>query len=121
MLARAATEWLIMPCGRLRPGPYKILLIDVSRAHFYADAVRDVYFQLPDEVPRSQRPGACGKLEKTMYGIERWGEQYADTLNNAEFIRSTASPCHFHHPGKDICISVRGDDFVVVARQAGRD
>ena len=69
--------------GKFRPDPYKILLIDVSRAHFYADVVRDVYIQLPEEDPRSKEPGICGKLEKTMYGTldaaERWGEHYATT------------------------------------------
>ena len=39
--------------GRPRRDPYKILLVDVSRAHFYADVVRDVYIQLPEEDPRS--------------------------------------------------------------------
>ena len=43
-------------------------LVDVSRAHFYADSVRDVYVKLPDEDPRSSEPGVCGRLVKTMYG-----------------------------------------------------
>ena len=67
--------------GKPRSDPYKILLIDVSRAHFYADAVRDAYIQLPEEDHRSSEEGICGKLEKTMYGTldaaERWGEHYA--------------------------------------------
>ena len=111
--------------GKPRSDPYKILLIDVSRAHFYADAVHDVYIQLPEEDPRSSEEGICGKLEKTMCGTldaaERWGEHYAQTLTNAGFTRGTASPCHFHHKAKDIWILVHGDDFVVVARQAGRE
>ena len=111
--------------GRPRRDPYKILLVDVSRAHFYADAVRDVYIQLPEEDPRSNEAGICGKLEKTMYGTldaaERWGEHYALTLTNAGFTRGTASPCHFYHADKDIWILVHGDDFVVVARQSGRE
>ena len=31
--------------------------VDVSRAHFYADAVRDVYIRLPDEDPKAKQPG----------------------------------------------------------------
>ena len=45
--------------------PYKILLIDVSRAHFYADAVRDVFIELPDGDPQKANPDVIGKLEKT--------------------------------------------------------
>ena len=48
--------------------PFLICIADVSRAHFYADAVRDVYVRLPDEDPKAKQPGVCGKLRKTMYG-----------------------------------------------------
>ena len=34
--------------------PFLISIADVSRAHFYADAVRDVYVRLPDEEPKSK-------------------------------------------------------------------
>ena len=61
--------------------PFLISIADVSRAHFYADAVRDVYVRLPDEDPKAKQPGVCGKLRKTMYGsldvAQRWGEHYA--------------------------------------------
>ena len=53
-----------------------ITIADVSRAHFYADAVRDVYVRLPSEDPKTKQPGVCGKLRKTMYGsldaAQRW-------------------------------------------------
>ena len=39
---------------------------DVSRAHFYADPVRDVNVRLPNEDPKAKEPGVCGKLRKTM-------------------------------------------------------
>ena len=37
-------------------GPFLISIADVSRAHFYADAVRDVYVRLPDEDPKAKQP-----------------------------------------------------------------
>ena len=43
-------------------------IADVSRAHFNADAVCDVYVRLPDEDPKAKQPGVCGKLRKTMHG-----------------------------------------------------
>ena len=39
--------------------PFLITTADVSRAHLYADAVRDVYVRLPDEDPKAQEPGVC--------------------------------------------------------------
>ena len=42
--------------------PFLISIADVSRAHFHADAVRDLYVRLPDEDPKAKQPGVCGKL-----------------------------------------------------------
>ena len=42
--------------------PMLITIADVSRAHFFADAVRDVYARLPSEDPKTKQPGVCGKL-----------------------------------------------------------
>ena len=57
---------------------------DVSRAHFYADAVCDVYVRLANEDPKAKEPVACGKLRNTMYGsldaAQRWREHYAPGL-----------------------------------------
>ena len=47
---------------------FLISIADVSRAHFYADAVRDVRVPLPDEDPESIEPSIRRKLRKTMYG-----------------------------------------------------
>ena len=119
LVAKAASE-----APRGQSDPYKIMLADVSRAHFYATAVRDVFIQLPSEDPHSTTPGVCGKLEKTMYGTldaaEQWANHYAATLTKAGFVRGTASPCHFYHASKDIWMLVHGDDFVTVARAKGR-
>ena len=64
--------------------PFLISIADVSRAHFNADAVRDVYVRLSDEDPKAQQPGVCGKLRKTMYGsldaAQRWGEHCAQVF-----------------------------------------
>ena len=37
--------------------PFLISTADVSRAHLYADAVRDVHIRLPDEDPKAKQPG----------------------------------------------------------------
>ena len=41
----------------------KMDFIDVRRAYFHADAIRDVYVKLPDE---DYEEGMCGKLLKSM-------------------------------------------------------
>ena len=43
---------------------FLISIADVIRAHFYADAVRDVYVRLPDEDSKTKQPDVCGKLRK---------------------------------------------------------
>ena len=76
--------------------PYCMTLADVSRAHFYARAEREVYIQLPPEDPRSGDRDTCGRLLKTMYGTldaaDRWSEHYSAVLQSNGFIQCTASP-----------------------------
>ena len=102
-----------------------VTIADVSRAHFYADAVRDVYVGLPSEDPKTKQPGVCGKLRKTMYGsldaAQRWGEHYAQVLEKGGCTRGVASPFHFFHKDLETYILVHGDDFFIVGRQEGRE
>ena len=104
--------------------PFLFSTADVSRAHVYADAVRDVDVRLPDEDAKAKEPGVCGKLRKTMYGSldagQRWGEHYARVLEAGGFSRCVASPCHFFHKGLQTDILVHGDEFFMVGRREGR-
>ena len=105
--------------------PWCLTLADVSRAHFYATAVREVFIQLPPEDPRHGEHDICGRLLKTMYGTldaaDRWAEHYSQILVAAGFIRGLASPCHFRHPGWGVNLMVHGDDFIIAARREGRE
>ena len=60
--------------------PLTLTLADVSRAHFYAEATREVYIQLPPEDPKAGHRDTCGRLLRTMYGTldaaDKWGELY---------------------------------------------
>ena len=71
-IVKAASQW-----GRTGM-ELSLQLIDVSRAHFYAPAVRDVFIQLPAEDPQAANGDMVGKLDRTMYGTldaaERWAE-----------------------------------------------
>ena len=105
--------------------PMLITIADVSRAHFYADVVRDVYVRLPSEDTKTKQPGVCGTLRKTMYGsldaAQRWGEHYAQVVEKGGCTRGVASPCHFFHKDLETYILVHGDDFFIVGRQEGRE
>ena len=96
-------------------------LVEVNRAHFYAESVRYSYVQLPVEDERAKAASIYGELRRTMYGILDAAEQcelhYSRTLEAAVFVRSTTNPCNFHQPGKDIWLVVHGDDFISVAEE----
>ena len=53
-----------------------ITTVDVSRAHFYADAVRDVCVRLPDEDPKAKEVqilGRCSTVRRTFCtGLGEW-------------------------------------------------
>ena len=97
----------------------RMLHLDVSRAHWYPDAVRDVYVKLPAEDPHGADPKICGKLKHTMYGTldaaQRWAIHYTKIFVDAEFAKGNASPCHFYHSTRNIYGLVHGDDFIFVA------
>ena len=64
--------------------PYRIKVIDIKRAHFYAKALRKVLIKLPPEDPRSKEADLYGLLLKTMYGTldaaARWEAHYSTIL-----------------------------------------
>ena len=95
-----------------------LMYADVSRAYFYAKAIRPVYVKLPDEDREDGDEGRCGKLKMSMYGTRdaalNWALEYGDTLREAGYVQGRANPCLFHHAGLDVSIMVRGDDFVAV-------
>ena len=109
LIARAAERYT--SDGR----PLTLQLVDISRAHFYAPSVRDVFVQLPQGDPMHGKPNVCAKLRRTMYGTldaaEQWARHYTSVLLKVGFVQGTSSPCHFHHPDRQIWVLVHGDDF----------
>ena len=75
---------------------FLITTADVSRAHFYADAVRDVDVRWPDEDLQAKQPGVCGKLRRTIYGsldaVQRWREHNAHVLEAGGLSRGFSVP-----------------------------
>ena len=101
---------------------FLITTADVSRADFYADAVRNVYVQLPDEDPKAAR--RVREIAKDDVRFLRCCPTLGRTLctgfGGGRISRGAASPCHFFHKGLQTYILVHGDDFFKVGRRDGR-
>ena len=99
----------------------KLMYADVSRAYFYAKAVRPVYVKLPEEDMEPGDENRCGRLKMSMYGTRdaalNWSLEYAATLHAAGYVQGKANPCLFHNEALGVSIMVHGDDFVAVGPQ----
>ena len=98
----------------------KLMYADVSRAYFYAPAVRPVYVQLAAEDRSPGDEGLVGRLKMSMYGTRdaaaNWAAEYGATLIAAGYVQGVSSPCVFHNAESNTTIMVHGDDFVGVGR-----
>ena len=95
-----------------------LMYADVSRAYFYAKAVRPVYVRLPEEDTGPGDEGRCGKLMMSMYGTRgaalNWALEYGSTLRAAVYEQGRSNPCLFYNSKLDVAMMVHGDDFVAV-------
>ena len=70
-------------------------------------------------------PGTCALLKRHMCGTlraaEGWQDKCTATLVQLGFVQGRASACVFHHPEKDIDISVHGDDFTFAGTKKNLD
>eukprot|EP00959_Pyramimonas_sp_CCMP1952_P350100 7335116-Pyramimonas_sp.AAC.1 len=70
----------------------KLKLFDISRAHFYGVAKREVYVSLPEG---DQQKGYCALLQRSMYGTQDasaiWQDDYTSLLEQNGFKRGRAS------------------------------
>jgi hypothetical protein len=100
--------------------PLKVKLIDISRAHFYWEAERDFFVELPEG---DRQDGFCGRLVRSMHGTRDasaiWQRCYTDLLLGLGFVKNPAWPSCFYHKAKQIRVLVHGDDFVALADDAG--
>ena len=96
----------------------QMMYADVSRAYFYAKAIRPVYVKLPSEDFEEGDENRCGRLVMSMYGTRdaalNWSSEYTSTLLKDGFVQGRASPCLFRHPVTDVAVMVHGDDIVAV-------
>ena len=102
----------------------KMRLWDVSRAHFYGKAERDVFVRLPEEL-RRQYPDHVGHLRHTMYGTQDashiWEKDYNETLTGGNFRRGIANGAIYYNEATDTRLMVYGDDFLGLGDDEGLD
>ncbi|CAJ1332419.1 unnamed protein product [Effrenium voratum] len=93
--------------------PLKLRLIDISRAHFYGQARRRVFCNLPEG---EEIAGKCALLKRSMYGAldaaSIWQQTYADVLKKNNVKQCVAWPALFYQKDSDLRFMVHGDDFI---------
>ena len=122
--ATPPSECLKLLLSRLSSTPkMKLMYADVSRAYFYAKAVRPVYVVLPAEDFCEGDEDRCGELVMSMYGTRdaalNWSTEYTKTLTESGYVQGRASPCLFYNVKLDVAIMVHGDDFVAIGDDKG--
>ena len=88
--------------------PLKVRLIDISRAHFYWEAERDVFVELPEG---DRQDGFCdgwfaacmGLVMHQQFGMQRC---YTDLLLGLGFVKNPAWPSCFYHKAMQMRVLV---------------
>ena len=92
----------------------EVMINDVSRAYFYAEATRCMFIELPQEDPFYDE-NMLGRLRLCLYGTRdaalNWQQTLSNHLEEAGFKRGIGHPSVFYHPAKDIWTLVHGDDY----------
>ena len=94
--------------------PRELMVNDVRRAYFYAEATRELYVELPEE--DSEFGGSMvGRLRLCLYGTRDAALNWQDTLSkhlvDIGFKRGIGFPSVFVHEERDIWTLVHGDDY----------
>ena len=93
----------------------EIMMNDVRRAYFHAQATRDVYVELAAEDPQYGVGDQIGKLKLCLYGTRdaaiNWQETSSRHLLDNCFVRGLGFPSVFVHKEWDIWTLVHGDDY----------
>ena len=97
--------------------PLEMLVLDVSRAHFYGASRRKVYTTLPEGY---EEEGKCALLLRTMYGTEDaahiWLDTWNDHLRAGGYQLGRSNPSLYS--GQDLRGLCHGDDFITVGSRS---
>ena len=100
----------------------KLDFIDVRRAYYHADALREVYITLP---PGDEEEGMCGLLVKSLQGTrdaaQNWEVKYSNLVKRIGFTQGKSTPCMFYHKERKLRVVVHGDDFTILGHEEDLD
>jgi hypothetical protein len=120
LLSCAVTEGIGYNTGATRG--MKLDFIDVRRAYYHADALREVYVSLP---PGDEEEGMCGLLVKSLQGTrdaaQNWEAAYSNLLVSNGFTKGKATPCMFYHKARKLRVVVQGDHFTLLGDEGELD
>ena len=120
-----ALRLLVSDAATIEPGRQRKLIMtnDVSRAYFYAPAIREVYIEIPKEDWEEGDEDRVAKLDMSMYGTrdaaKNWQECYTSHLESIGFIAGVANPCLFVNHNHKLKTLVHGDDYVTTGSREG--
>lgn len=122
-----ALRYLVHRAATIRGGRKNksMMIVDVSRAFFEADARRILCCELPDGYPGNEEGDMVGLLLKSLYGTRdaahNWVEEVAKFMIQNGFKRGRYNPCLYVNASMDIQVMVHGDDFASVSSRQGLD
>ena len=100
----------------------KVMMInDVARAFFEAQATRKVCVELPDECPEAVRGRNVALLNMSLYGTRdaamNWQEEVGKEMYKWGFRRGQYNPCLYSHAECNIQVFFHGGDFASVGNR----
>ena len=117
LLAIAVTSKLSDSTGPVpKAGARKLLgFLDVKRAHFYSEATREIYVELPSEGKTESDGDVVGRLKRSLYGTRdaplNWELTIRKIMMKLGFTQGKSNPCIYYHQKRDLRTVVHGDDF----------
>ena len=112
----------IVPNFEITKDFFKIEIIDIRRAYYHANAIREIYIDLPEG---DEEEGMCGILNKSLQGTrdaaQNWEYAYVEAMEEIGFKRGMATPCAFYMAERNLRVVVHGDDFTVLGQEADLD
>ena len=102
----------------LADGPIEMTTWDVSRAHFYGEARRRIYTDLPEG---HEQEGKLARLCRCMFvtrdAASIWGDKWSEVLKESSTKVGVACPAFFCSCDGELKALCHGDDFCVVGRR----
>ena len=89
--------------------------LDVKRAHFYSEATREIYVELPIEGKIAFAGDVVGRLRRSLYGTRdvplNWELTIRKIMMKLGFAQGKSNPCIYYYQKRDLQTIVDGDDF----------